>query len=123
MTIESSLTRELNIRFIDARAIATEAKLNLGIDGYPSMYEESQIIEEAVRIYYHDKSRSQKQIMKTLNTKLNIVKNNKRGSMCSSSSSSYDGGSSDDFSLVSETSRTSKSNKFKMTWPTMMRRR
>ena len=123
MTIESSLTRELNIRFIDARAIATEAKLNLGIDGYPSMYEESQIIEEAVRIYYHDKSRSQKQIMKTLNTKLNIVKNNKRGSMCSSSSS-YDGGSSDDFSLVSEnSSRTSKSNKFKMTWPTMMRRR
>ena len=33
MTIESILTRELELRFIDARALATEARVSLGIHG------------------------------------------------------------------------------------------
>ena len=51
MTIESFLTRELDIRFIDARSIATEAKINLGIHGYPTKDQQEAIQEEACRIF------------------------------------------------------------------------
>jgi hypothetical protein len=51
MTIEATLTRELNIRFIDARALATEAKLNLGVQGYPSQQQDEELIGEAMSIF------------------------------------------------------------------------
>ena len=51
MPIEATLTRTLDIRFIDARAIANEAKLNLGISGYPSQQEEAMLVDEAIRIF------------------------------------------------------------------------
>ena len=51
MTVESRLTRALNITFIDARTLATEAKLKLGLLGYPGKAQESQIVEEATRMF------------------------------------------------------------------------
>lgn len=51
MTVESLLTRKLEIRFIDARNIVTEAKVSLGIHGYPSKDEEREVREEAIKIF------------------------------------------------------------------------
>lgn len=51
MTVESVLTRQLGITFIDARSISTQAKLNLGIHGYPTPEQKSALINEASRIF------------------------------------------------------------------------
>ena len=51
MTVESIITRRLGITFIDARSISTEAKLSLGISGYPSQCQIEDLVEEAVRIF------------------------------------------------------------------------
>lgn len=51
MTVEAILTRRLGITFIDARAIATEAKLALQIHGYPTDAEKEMLVEEALKIY------------------------------------------------------------------------
>jgi hypothetical protein len=52
MNIEATLTRKLNIRFIDARIIANEAKLKLGVDGYPcTKSQEEALIAEAMYIF------------------------------------------------------------------------
>jgi hypothetical protein len=52
MSLEATLTRELNIRFIDARAFATEAKIQLGVEGYPTKAQEEALIAEAMYIFY-----------------------------------------------------------------------
>ena len=52
MTVEATLTRKLGITFIDARAITTEAKLNLGLHSYPDERQRSLLVEEACKIFY-----------------------------------------------------------------------
>ena len=74
MSVESTLTRELDIRFIDARSIATEAKLNLGIDGYYGEEQRVAIVDEALRIFNEERPTSQKATMKVLNLKLSAIK-------------------------------------------------
>jgi len=59
-SIESILTRELDLRFIDARTIATEARIALGIEGYPSKEHITMIRDEAVRIFESKSSEDQK---------------------------------------------------------------
>ena len=54
MTVESQLTRRLGITFLDARALATEAKLNQGITGYPNKAQVDDLIEEAIRIFRNE---------------------------------------------------------------------
>ena len=133
MSIESSLTRELEIRFIDARAIATEAKLNLGIDGYPSEYEERAIINESVRIFHQDKTQSEKHAMRILSTRLNSIKSggssgsassSRRGSDTSSVDDSMDFKSvhSNDADLSLGDVSSKSNNKFKLGWPIVRRR-
>jgi hypothetical protein len=51
MSIEGSLTRHLDIRFIDARMLALEAKVNLGVEGYHWPKQQEQIREEALKIF------------------------------------------------------------------------
>jgi hypothetical protein len=51
MSIEGALTRELDIRFVDARIIALEAKVNLGIEGYHRPDQQEQILEESLKIF------------------------------------------------------------------------
>ena len=120
MSIESTLTRELEIRFIDARAIATEAKLNLGIEGYVSSQDQQVAIqEEALRIFTQDKSERERMGMRILSSRLNSIK-----------SSSSHGTSSDDEDKASSVGRRSSaasdvsrsgtsstgSRKLKMSW-------
>lgn len=50
-SVESLLTRELELRFIDARNMATEARFSLGVEGYPTQDQIYQIRDEAIRIF------------------------------------------------------------------------
>ena len=55
MTIEATLTRKLNISFLGARSLATEAKLQLGVHGYPSKEMQCRLVHLAEEIF-HTKS-------------------------------------------------------------------
>ena len=72
--VESSVSRELEIRFIDAKAIVTDAKLNLGIEGYPSERQARYLQTEAIRIFVEEKSETERLHMRLLHDKLNQVK-------------------------------------------------
>ena len=72
-SIESILTRELDLRFIDARTIAAEARITLGIEGYPSKEQLSTIRDEAVRIFYA-KSIDEQMAMQRMNRDLKSFK-------------------------------------------------
>lgn len=73
MSIEGILTRELDIRFIDARELVNEAKMALGITGYPTQEMKETLRNEAIQIF---KRRSQKtqERMRHLNTALIAAK-------------------------------------------------
>jgi hypothetical protein len=73
MTVESFLTRELQVRFIDARNLATEAKLNLGVFGYPSHEQQEAIIEEALKVFQQRPNEVQAG-MRRLSSSLDAVK-------------------------------------------------
>ena len=129
MSIESMLTRELEIRFIDARSIATEAKLNLGIDGYPSEDQLRTIQEEAIRIFAQEKTERERMGMRILNTRLNSIKSSSSSSSSSGSdseeetASSVGGRSRRRSSVMSEGSTGSTgSRKMKIGWPVVRRR-
>ena len=47
-TVEALLVRELGIRFIDARLLSTQVRLELGIKGYPSNDEKVTIVDKAM---------------------------------------------------------------------------
>ncbi len=51
VSIESLLTRELDLQFIDARSIAMEARLSLGIEGYPSPDQYDMIRTRAIELF------------------------------------------------------------------------
>lgn len=72
MTIESFLTRELDIRFIDARNIATQAKLNLGIQGYPSKDQAVELRRESMSIF-EEKSQTDKASMRCLSKEMEAI--------------------------------------------------
>ena len=73
MTIEHSLCRELDIRFIDARSIKNEAILSLKIDGYPTADQTREIQEEAIRIFRRRGSQDRR-TMRRMNWDLEAVK-------------------------------------------------
>lgn len=72
-SIESILTRELDLRFIDARNIATEARIALGIEGYPSKDHINLIRDEAVRIFQR-KSLDERRNMQRMNSDFEAMK-------------------------------------------------
>ena len=120
MSIESTLTRELEIRFIDARAIATEAKLNLGIEGYTSQDQSNAIQQEAMRIFTQDKSERERMGMRILSSRLNSIRTSSsiRSSFDDEDKASSVGRRSSSGSDVSTSSRSSTgSRKLKMSWP------
>ena len=73
MTIEAILTRKLNIRFIDARAFVTEAKLNLGVEGYPASSQEELLIAEAINIF-ENRPEDVRKVMHILKSDLDAIK-------------------------------------------------
>jgi hypothetical protein len=122
MTVEAVLTRELEIRFIDARALCNEAKLGLGVVGYPGPEEEVLLVEEAKKIF-RARPEETKCAMMTLKSSLDGVKITK-GSMSSRRSPSCDGTEDSEFlssDLTISSKKSSSSRKFKLSWP--LRRR
>jgi zona occludens toxin (predicted ATPase) len=73
MPVEVYLTRQLNIRFIDARTLCIEAKLSLGVDGYYAQNKEQMLIDEAIRIY-GKRPNEEQQAMRRLKTDLDAIK-------------------------------------------------
>jgi hypothetical protein len=73
MTIEAALTRELGIRFIDARCLATEAKLREAIEGYPTEEQKAKLLQTAF-VLFDEKSEDEQFAMKQLNDDLESVK-------------------------------------------------
>ena len=73
VSIESMLTRQLDLRFIDARTLATEARIALGIEGYPSQDDIDIIVAEAVNIF-QQKSLDEQQSMQRLHWNLEAIK-------------------------------------------------
>lgn len=121
MTVESILTRQLNIRFIDARSLCNEAKLNLGIEGYYEEGQEDELIHEAIQIF-SKRPTELKQTMRQLKCDLDAVKIPK-GSMSNRSTSdeisvsccsSDDGFAIDTNSQAADGLSSSKNYKFNM---------
>jgi hypothetical protein len=73
MSVESYLTRELDIRFIDARNIVTEAKVSLGIQGYPSKDQLQELTLESMRLF-ESRPEAQKISMRRMSSDLESVK-------------------------------------------------
>jgi hypothetical protein len=73
MTIEAALTRELGIRFIDARCLANEARLREGIEGYPTEQQKALLLKTAL-VIFHEKSEDERFAMIQLNDDLESVK-------------------------------------------------
>jgi hypothetical protein len=99
-SIESMLTRQLDLRFIDARTLATEARIALGIEGYPSKDDIHTIVNEAVKIF-QQKSLEEQRSMQELHWNLEAIKC-PNGAMSSFGESSID--SASDHSSVNSSS-------------------
>ena len=83
--IESFLTREFEIRFIDARVLATEARLNLGIKGYVAKDQEQAVIDEAIRIFDEERREQERCSMQCRYVELKDVIRTTTESICGSS--------------------------------------
>ena len=83
--VESLLTRELDLRFIDARALATEARISLGVEGYPSRDQFDDLRREANRIF-EAKPIGEQRALQKLNMDFEAIKF-PAGSVASASSS------------------------------------
>ena len=103
--VESLLARELDLRFIDARNIAAEARIVLGIEGYPTKEQGILIFEESVRIF-QTKSNKEQNLLRQKNWELESVK---MSSSSSSGSDWLDAGS--EHRTTSKSERPSKSHK------------
>lgn len=88
--VESLLVRELDLRFIDARDIAAEARIALAIEGYPTKDQASMILDEAIRIFQSKPDKEQNH-MRRMNLELEAIKTSagsQSGWDCMDSSSS-----------------------------------
>ena len=103
MGVESKISVALDIRFIDARAIATEAKLNLGIEGYHDKSRDDEIVNEAMRVYRESLSSDTRTKMAIQHYNLERVKQHSRNpNMRAGRSSSLASSVSSDYSEVSD---------------------
>ena len=62
MSIESTLSRELNISFLDARRLAADARVGLGIEGYSSKDQEEDILAESMALFYQSSSEKRRSL-------------------------------------------------------------
>ena len=103
MPVETILTRTLGIRFMDARRFANEAKLNLGIEGYPTASQEELLVKEAIRMYESSTIQT-KQSLKKAKDEFDAIKISRNGANDSFHSCQSDSGSSND-SVVQDEKR------------------
>eukprot|EP00339_Tiarina_fusa_P015156 CAMPEP_0117011326 /NCGR_PEP_ID=MMETSP0472-20121206/9760_1 /TAXON_ID=693140 ORGANISM="Tiarina fusus, Strain LIS" /NCGR_SAMPLE_ID=MMETSP0472 /ASSEMBLY_ACC=CAM_ASM_000603 /LENGTH=229 /DNA_ID=CAMNT_0004714091 /DNA_START=56 /DNA_END=745 /DNA_ORIENTATION=- len=102
MTVEATVTRELDISFIDARKLTTIAKLNLGMTGYPNATQSETLLREVKRIFRKELPREERRRMRATN--VNLVDAKKLDDMSSSSSTQSESLSSTGVSLSSSSS-------------------
>ena len=74
MPMESILSRQLDITFLHARELVTEARLQLGIEGYPDSGQVANIVEEAIIIFEHRTSPELQAEMRETKSRLDAVK-------------------------------------------------
>ena len=116
-TIEATLTRELGIRFIDARQLATQARLQLGVKGYPSNEMKQELIQLAMEMFQQDLSEEKRHELQYTNAKFQMVKDelSRPGGSVSPSVVNYCDG--DRASCVSSNeSRSSQHKSSSMSW-------
>ena len=65
MPLESQLTRDLDIRFIDARRLVAEARVNLNLSGYIGPEQESLVLQEARRVFAGQTSKTRKNLQRS----------------------------------------------------------
>lgn len=102
MTAEAEITRALGIRFIDARLLASEAKLAESIVGYATQEQIPIIVNKAAEIF-HSKPEEEKAMMRQLNDDLESIK-------CSRHSCASRGRIDDDASIATVDSTNSFSS-------------
>jgi hypothetical protein len=73
MTVESILCGKLGIRFVDARNLSVQARLNLGLSGYASKRQEGNVLREALKIFEEAVPDKEKDFMRTVRKELDIV--------------------------------------------------
>lgn len=73
MNVEAEITRKLGITFIDARVLASEAKIAEGVEGYATREQVPFLIEKAVDIFYA-KTEVEQMEMKQRNEDLESMK-------------------------------------------------
>lgn len=78
MSIEASLTRDLNIRFIDAKEITNEARVRCGIQGYPTREQQRVIVSQALKIF-EQKSEEEKACLRRMNADMELIIKGSRG--------------------------------------------
>ena len=62
MSLESTLRRELGIRFIDARELIVEARINLELDGYPTQEDRALVERTAINLFQQRSKKSQREL-------------------------------------------------------------
>ena len=104
MSVEAFLTRELSIRFIDARELANEARVNLGLQGYPNKDQQRKIKSQAIKIF-SSLSEEEKLAMHQMNETLDSIKSVNSGYLTDATSQmDYDYSDNESQSLHSRTS-------------------
>ena len=119
-SVEAFLTRELEIRFIDARELANEAKVSLGMEGYPSKDQKRKIKIKAIHLF-RCRPEEEQMNMRRLSETLDSIKAETMSYGGDSSSFMLDGNESDDMDSFDRNSTTS-SGKRKLSWFKMGRR-
>ena len=95
MPIEAALTRELEIRFIDARNLVSEAKMKLGIIGYTCDTQEAELLQVATQLF-HEQTDDKKSAMRRMKMSLDAVKTQRQSSISETSKTDSDSRSGDD---------------------------
>ena len=104
MSVEAFLTRELSIRFIDARELANEARVNLGLQGYPNKEQQRKIKSQAIKLF-SSLSEEEKLAMHQMNETLDSIKSVNSGYLTDATSQmDYDYSDNESQSLHSRTS-------------------
>eukprot|EP00339_Tiarina_fusa_P029080 CAMPEP_0117046368 /NCGR_PEP_ID=MMETSP0472-20121206/32059_1 /TAXON_ID=693140 ORGANISM="Tiarina fusus, Strain LIS" /NCGR_SAMPLE_ID=MMETSP0472 /ASSEMBLY_ACC=CAM_ASM_000603 /LENGTH=124 /DNA_ID=CAMNT_0004758689 /DNA_START=84 /DNA_END=458 /DNA_ORIENTATION=- len=110
-SIESDLVRQLDIRFIDARTIVNEAKVNLGFHGYVADNGDVHKIHEEARRIFMDRPLGARQTMRRLSSNLEAVKSTGANSCGGSVAFSDVGSSCGDGSFDTTSSSSKRSNR------------
>ena len=102
MSVESIITRELDIRFIDARHMVAEAKMKMGIQGYPTEQQKAALKNEVIKIFRQCPLQEQVAMVR-MSTELESLKQG-------IASSAFDGSSSEGNSGFEESTKNSEAS-------------